>query len=355
MFVSEAIRDFVCYSQTLKGYSKSTRRCYLNRCRQFARWLAEQKHLPDLLVHEITPQLVRQYLYYLCSREARLPGDAGRNAPPLRPRTVRAAMNALRALFAYLVREKVLDAKANPALEVELPKLDAAERLLVSDDDLARLLEATDRQRAEFRRVRDRAMLTVLIYCGLRRQELLDLRFQDLNLEDRSLLVQQGKGRKSRVIPLCQEAIAPLLEWSALRKTRARCKHDALFVTEQHQRVGERTLRHALEELKAIAGLRDDPRIKPHSIRHAAATRMLRNGADIRSIQAFLGHSQLQTTAVYLHHSEQQLRRTIDAVGLGRAEQEAEEEGRNEQGELARGRENLQSDFIQRRRRTPAR
>src|SRR5262249_24165560 len=81
--------------------------------------------------------------------------------------------------------------------------------------------------------------------------------------------------------------------------------------------VGERTLKNVIEELKAIAGLGDDPRIKPHSIRQAAATWMLRNGADIKSIQAFLGHSPLQTTAVYLHFTEEQLRKTIGAVGLG--------------------------------------
>jgi site-specific recombinase XerD len=88
----------------------------------------------------------------------------------------------------------VIDPKENPTVEVELPKMDAATRLLVSDEDLMRLLEATDRLHSEFRRVRDRAILAVLIYCGVRRQELLDLRVADVNLEDRALLVQQGRG-----------------------------------------------------------------------------------------------------------------------------------------------------------------
>lgn len=155
MFLSEAFRDESSYSRTIRGYTKQTHRCYLHRQRQFARWLEEEKHLPDLPVHEITPRLVRQYLYQLCSRDARIRGDGGRKAAPLRPRTVQAAMHAIRALFAYLAKEKVIDAKANPTLEVELPKLDAAQRLLVADDDLLRLLDAAERQRTEFRRVRD--------------------------------------------------------------------------------------------------------------------------------------------------------------------------------------------------------
>jgi integrase len=159
MYLSEAIRDWASYSRTIRGYTKQTHRCYLHRQRQFARWLEEEKHLPDLPVHEITSQLVRQYLYCMCSRDARIRGDVGRKAAPLRPRTVRAAMHSIRALFAYLVKEKVIDAKADPTREVELPKLDAAHRLLVSDEDLARLLEATARQRTERRGTDDGASL----------------------------------------------------------------------------------------------------------------------------------------------------------------------------------------------------
>jgi site-specific recombinase XerD len=177
---------------------------------------------------------------------------------------------------------------------------------------------------------------------------LLDLRITDVNLEDRALLVQQGKGKRSRVIPLCQEAVPPLMEWLALRRTLTRCRQDALFVTDQHQRVGDNTLRHLLEEIKAIAGMRDDPRIKPHSIRHAAATRMLRNGADIKSIQAFLGHSLLQTTSIYLHGSEHQVRKVIETVGLAR-----DAEGAADRREEKRP--DQRADFMQRRRATPAR
>jgi site-specific recombinase XerD len=299
MHLSEAIRDYCDYARHELGHTTTTHLTYQSRLRHFLRWLA-QNGVEDPPVGEVTPALIRRYSYSL----------SGRN---LRPRTVRGALNAIRALFSYLVEAHVLT--ASPAAEVRLPKRDAATRLLVGDDDLARLLEAATRQRSEFRCLRDRAVLSVLIFCGLRRQELLDLTVQAVNLEERSLLIQQGKGQKSRTVFLCDEALEALRDWLVVRRGM-RSPHDALFIVSDRRRFGETTLASMMEEVKAIAGLRGDARIKPHSIRHAAATRLLRNGADLRSIQAWLGHTQLQTTAVYLHTDEQQVKKIAPMASL---------------------------------------
>lgn len=299
MVLSEAIEDYGQFIRHELGHAKTTYHAYVSWQRNFARWLEAQGH-PDPQVTEISPDLVRRWSYGMSSRN-------------LRPRTIRGALHALRALFAWLHEKGAVP--ANPAKEVRLPKKDAAQRLLVTDEDLARLLEAAGRQRTDFRCVRDRAVLSVLIFCGLRRQEFLDLEIGSVNLQDKSLLVQQGKGKKSRVVYLCDEAQTALREWLAMRQ-QIKCRHTYLFIGETKAHFGEVSLRTMLEEVKAIAGFRGDPRIKPHSIRHAAATRLLRNGADIRSIQAWLGHSQLQTTAVYLHTDEQQVRKIAPLAGL---------------------------------------
>jgi len=258
------------------------------------------KGIPDPPIQEITAALVRRYSYHL----------TGKND---RPRNIRGALHAIRSLFDYLVQLGAVS--SNPAKEVRLPKKDAATRLLVTDEDLIALRQATERQAADFRCVRDRAALSVLIFCGLRRQEFLDLRVGSVNLTDQSLLVQQGKGQKARTIYLCPDALSVLREWLGIRQKR-QCSHDYLFITQNHRHFGDTSLMRTLEEIKAIAGLRGDPRIKPHSIRHAAATRLLRNGADIRSIHAWLGHSQLQTTAIYLHTEEQQVRKIAPLAGF---------------------------------------
>ena len=300
MLLSEAIRDFGDYARHEQGHTPTTHLTYQSRQRQFARWLAAEAGLPDPPVRDVTANLIRRYSYSLSARS-------------LRPRTIRGVLNALRALFTFLTASGAL--AADPAAEVRLPKKDAATRLLVGDEELIALLEAAGRQGADFRCVRDRAVLSVLMFCGLRRQELLDLRTGALNLADQSLLVQQGKGRKARTVYLCDEALCALREWSGLR-SGLRCAHDWLFVTQDRRRFGETTLVRMLEEVKAIAGLKGDPRIKPHSIRHAAATRLLRNGADLRSIQTWLGHTQLQTTAIYLHTDEEQVRKIAPLAGF---------------------------------------
>jgi len=299
MVLSEAIRDYREYARHEQGYTPTTLLSYQSWQRNFARWLGENG-FPDPPLQDVSGGLIRRYVY----------ARSGRN---LRPRTVRSAMNAVRALFAYLVQVGAVS--ENPALEVRMPKNDAATRLIVSDEDLTKLLAAAERQHSDFYSLRDRAVLSVLIFCGLRRQELLDLAVQDVNLAEASLLVQQGKGKKSRTIFLCEEALLAMREWLAFR-ARLKCSHDSLFVTENRRPFGEVSLPKMLEEVKAIAGLKGDPRIKPHSIRHAAATRLLRNGADIRSIQAWLGHSQLQTTAIYLHTHEEQVRKIAPLAGI---------------------------------------
>lgn len=303
MVLSDAIKDYGSYSRCELGHTESTYHSYVSWQRNFAAYLAENG-LPDPPISEVTATLIRRYAYAL----------AGRN---LRPRTIRGALHALRGLFGYLVEMRAIP--ENPAKDIRLPKMDAATRLLVTDEDLQQLLEATSRQASDFRCVRDRAVLSVLIFCGLRRQELLDLSVQAVNVADGSLLVQQGKGKKARQVPLCVEVTAALREWVALRG-KYTCGHDYLFINERRQRFGENSIAGLIEEMKAIAGFKNDPRIKPHSIRHAAATRLLRNGADIRSIQAWLGHSTLQTTAMYLHTDEEQVRKIAPLAGFKTAD-----------------------------------
>jgi site-specific recombinase XerD len=301
MTFSEAIDDYSTCARHELGHSQATYYSYIASLKQFARWLQEHGQ-PDPPIGEITPQLLRRYHFAV----------VGQN---LRPRTIRSKLNALRALFGYLAHQGII--AENPVLAVKLPKLDAAQRLLVSDDDLQKLLAAAERQRTDFRCVRDRAILSVLIFCGLRRGELINLEVPHINLEAGVLLVQQGKGKKARSIPLCTDALSALRDWLAIR-LGLKCRHTYLFVSEGRRRVGEQGLAHLLEEIKAIAGMRGDRRVLPHSIRHAAATRLLRNGADLKSIQTWLGHSDLKTTAIYLHSDEQQIRSIADLARFDR-------------------------------------
>lgn len=307
MLMSEAGADFLLYCAAECGHTPHTVKAYRQGIRRFREWLECQGY-PDPDVREITPTLARRYMYYL-------------DGLGLRPRSRIHLFLPLRGLYRMLVEHGA--AAKNPFLDVRLPKKDAAQRLLVTDEELQALYEASVRQPDPVRAARDQAILAGMVFCGLRRSELLDLRVSDIELSEGTLLVRMGKGQKSRRLWLCDEARDAFRRW--LEK-RPPCQHDYLFIVDYSRRLAENGLKAVIDNVKAIAGHGDARHIACHSIRHAAATRLMRNGADISSIQHFLGHSQLQTTAIYLHTDEQQLQKIAHLAGFrpapanGRAE-----------------------------------
>jgi integrase/recombinase XerC len=134
-----------------------------------------------------------------------------------------------------------------------------------------------------------------------------------IHLKEERLLVQQGKGKKSREVPLCQEAVEALTAWLAIR-TGLRCDHNFLFTVDRKRRLYQNGLNSLMRRAKALAGLRDDQSIHLHSIRHAMALRMYDNGATITAIQNFLGHTDPKTTLEYLRFRERDLHAAKDLV-----------------------------------------
>jgi len=289
MNLYRAIEDYLLFIRHEQGVSSATFKGYRAQLRHFHRWLIENGY-PNPGITDYTTPVLRRFLHYLAGKE-------------LRPRTIRSYFHPLTGLGRFLMANSLLT--ENPAKGLTLPKNDAAQRLTVSDEEIRQLLIACERQRHPRRIALCRAVLAVLVYGGLRRQELCDLRVTDADMQEKSLLVRCGKGSKSRKVFLCDDAVTALKEWIALRP---KAKHDYLFAYDVNRRLCHKGLYTLIEDVKAIAGFAGRENIKPHSLRHAAATRLLRNGADIRSIQAFLGHTQLSTTAIYLHTDEERLR-----------------------------------------------
>jgi site-specific recombinase XerD len=335
MRLSEATRDFLQHMEHGVGHTYRTVVSYRSKCKLFAGWLKDQG-FDDPPVDEITETMIRRHIYAQSTRK-------------LRPRTIRCSLCAIRSLFRYLVEEGAV--AENPAEKVAMPKKDAAQRRLVDSETLEKLMEATQRQHSDFRCLRDGALLGVLVYCALRRQEVLDLKVSDVNVADKSLIVQQGKGRKQRLVSLCPEVLAALREWLPVRE-RQGCKHDYLFTTEWRRRVGQNTLAKILEQIKAIAGLKNDPRIKPHSIRHACATRIHHNGADVVSIQKFLGHSDPKTTLIYLHTDDDRVRSIAHLASFRPNTENWEDPTRQVHGQESQKGE-ARRQFFQRRREVP--
>jgi len=140
------------------------------------------------------------------------------------------------------------------------------------------------------------------------------LKLSDADLTGGWLLVRCGKGSKSRKVPLCAEVKDALAAWLAIRPQET--AHDYLFTVDRKRRLFFEGLRSVVEEVKHIAGLADRKHLTPHSLRHACASRLMRNGASLLDVMTWLGHAQISTTQRYLHTNEQQLQSAAPLAAL---------------------------------------
>lgn len=217
---------------------------------------------------------------------------------------------ALRQLFKFLKAERVCE--TNPTEDVDLPRFGRRLPDFLSVDEVDRLLAAPDRKTE--RGARDGAMLETLYATGLRVSELVKLRLGDLNF-DAGYLVAYGKGKKERLVPLGEVAIASLRQYVQdsrprfLRKGSARAG-DALFLTRLGRRMTRQGFWKLLGRHAVAAGI--VKAISPHKLRHSFATHLVERGADLRAVQAMLGHADIGTTEIYTHVSRRHLRAVYD-------------------------------------------
>jgi site-specific recombinase XerD len=289
MKLHDAARDYLAYLRHEQGATATTIRTYKSGLNSFLRWMQENGH-PDPSTFDFNAATLRRYLY--------VHSEKG-----LRPRTLRGRFHPLRALAKFLIAHNAL--KTDPTKSVILPKKDPAIRLTVSEEEVHALLAACERLPDLNRVSLYRAVLSALIFAGLRRQELLDLCLTDFDPKESSLIVRHGKGNKERIVYLPDVAVEALLEWVAVRPASAL---DYLFLWDRSKRVSQDALAAIVEESKAIAGYRNAPNIKPHSLRHFYASHLLHNGADLESTRQLLGHADLRTTSIYIHADRQRVR-----------------------------------------------
>jgi integrase/recombinase XerD len=223
------------------------------------------------------------------------------------PRSQARALSAIRSLHALLVREKL--APVDPTDEIDAPRPGRRLPSLLSRQEVEALLAQPDPRRAPGRR--DRAMLELLYATGLRVSELVSLELNDVNLETR-VLIARGKGSKERLVPVgapAAEAVrAYLFNARDVLLRGRRSKH--LFVTPRGGRMTRQGFAKIVARCARAAGIRR--RISPHKLRHSFATHLLEGGADLRAVQAMLGHADVSTTQIYTHVDRTHVRRLYD-------------------------------------------
>lgn len=282
------------------SYSEDTIRARRIALRRFIVWCMERGiDKPQDITKPILERYQRHLFYY--RREDGTPMTLGSQHGYLAP---------LKTFFKWLAKENHL--LYNPASELSLPRAPKhLPRSLLSIAEVEAILNQAEPNTAQG--LRDRAMLETLYSTGLRRMELPHLALYDVDLNRRIVIVREGKGRRDRVIPIGLRATAWVEKY--LRESRPELvigESEYLFLSDYGEAITPEFLAHKVKRYMQFAGVN-----KPgatHLFRHAMATHMLEGGADIRFIQAMLGHANLQTTEIYTHVSIDKLKQIHDAT-----------------------------------------
>lgn len=305
------IREFLVYHETIQGHSRQTIDEYYLDLRSFFRFLKQSRRLvpADLpvdeipiddvalpLVRSVTLKDVYDYMGFL-SRDRRL-----NNASRARKAAT------LRSFYKYLTNKaKLMD--VNPIQELDPPRLKKTLPKYLNFNESVNLLESVEGQNA----VRDFCILTLFLNCGLRISELVGLNKTDVRGDQLRVL---GKGNKERILYLNDSCQKALQDWIVERDMLTLDNENALFVTKQNRKRITRAAVHKLvKKHLADAGL-DSTQYSAHKLRHTAATLMLQNGVDVRTLQEVLGHDHLNTTQIYTHVDNESLRAAAKASPL---------------------------------------
>ncbi len=222
------------------------------------------------------------------------------------PRSQARVLSGVRSFFRFLVLDGVVE--SDPTELLEWPSLPEHLPVVLTLEEIDRIEDSIDLSKAEGSR--NRAIIEVLFSCGLRVSELVNMKLSDLYLEDRVLLVR-GKGNKERLVPVSNKAIADLKRWffdRNLMKIKPG-EDDYVFLNRRGAHLTRTMILIMVKRQAEEAGIKKT--ISPHTFRHSFATALLQGGADLRSIQAMLGHEKIDTTLVYTHISNEQLRKAI--------------------------------------------
>jgi integrase/recombinase XerD len=283
----DLIREFLAYLQVEKGLAKNSLEGYRRDLSRLENWANNSgKQVPDLTRGDI-----RQWIAQL-SRDG------------LAPASVSRAVSAARGLFQFLMLDGHL--KSHPTADLDTPQKLAHLPVFLTEEEMERLLSAPDTATEEG--LRDRAMLEVMYATGMRVSEVISLKLSDMDL-DGGLMTCHGKGSKERRVPLGKSATRWLQEYTRARARTGKSVRPQLFLNKRGLPL---TRQFAWTIVKRYAEEAGVPDISPHTLRHSFATHLLQRGADSRSVQALLGHSDISTTQIYTHITDRHLRAAYD-------------------------------------------
>lgn len=319
----QILREFLSYHETIKGQSQRTISEYYLDLRMFLRFMKliknEMPYTTDLetisikdidleFIKTITITDIFDFLSYLANDRQNDYDESGIGAAA-RARK----LSAIKSFYKYLtVRTKQLT--DNPVKEIEYPKIRKSLPKYLTLEESRRLLSSVEGVNAK----RDYAILMLFLNCGIRRSELVGLNLSDV-YEDRIRVT--GKGNKERIVyfgSACKQAIDDYL---VERNKKVLTDNRALFGSRDNNRMSVTAVHRLVKKHMLAAGL-DPNQFSAHKLRHTAATLMISNGVDIKTVQEVLGHEHLNTTEIYTHIENTELKIAAETHPLAHLDQE---------------------------------
>lgn len=315
------LRDFLSYHETIKGHSRATVDEYFLDLRNFFRYLKIERGLVprsaeldeisikdvDLdFIASVTLNDVYDYMAFLARDKVK--NERSREPEYGLMASSRARKIAtIRSFYKYLtVKTKQLE--VNPVEGLDTPKTTKSLPRYLSLDESKRLLDAVDGANSE----RDYCIICLFLNCGLRISEIVGLNVGDVREDSLRIL---GKGNKERIVYLNEACQAAIEAYKPVRSQMAGSSVSAFFVSNRRKRMSRETVHAMVKKTLLKAGL-DPDKYSSHKLRHTAATLMLQNGVDVRTLQEVLGHEHLNTTQIYTHVDNSELRLAAQANPL---------------------------------------
>lgn len=308
----QSVREFVTYLRVIKGKSDLTTLEYASDLRTFFRFIKKERGLasPDAefekieindidekIISEIT--LMDAYNYLIFCKDVRANSD----------RTRSRKVSTLKSFFDYMCR-KTKKIPSDPMAELEMPKFKKSMPKYLTYDESVELLEAVDGKN----KARDYCILTLFLNCGLRLAELCSLNYGDIR--DDGTMVITGKGNKERVVYLNNACIYAIRDYMKVRPADGVIDKKALFISSQRKRISRESVQKMVQKYLEKAGLAGKG-YSVHKLRHTAATLMYRSGdADVLVLKEILGHENLNTTEIYTHTDNKQIRKAVESNPL---------------------------------------
>lgn len=278
----EEINRFLDYLRIDKNYSKNTIDSYKNNLYKYYTYM--EKHKKN--INNISKKDIEGYVKYLKMKNKNM-------------RTISHNISSLRSFYKFLV---IQNHSKNPAELIETPKIKKTLPKVLSEDEINTLL---DIQEKDIYSIRNKAMLELMYSTGLRVSELTSLTVYDIDLSEDYVKVM-GKGSKERIIPLGDMAILSLKNYLQVRTSMLKKEYEeALFLNNHGRKLTRQGFFKIVKKLAKEKNIQTE--FSPHTLRHSFASHLLKHGADLRSIQEALGHSNLSTTQIYTHIESENL------------------------------------------------